>query len=145
MRVNTPNVVHETIDGEAILLNLKTGNYYSFEGLGAFIWNFIDQKAAWSPLPNLIVEAFQIERLDALSDIELFVQKLVDEELVVEEPLIIDISESESESLKGGLLKSVSSYSSPLVNKYSDMQDLLLLDPIHDVNEKGWPQKKDSK
>jgi hypothetical protein len=25
---------------------------------------------------------------------------------------------------------------------YEDMQDLLLLDPIHDVDETGWPARK---
>jgi hypothetical protein len=27
-----------------------------------------------------------------------------------------------------------------LLNKYSDMQELLLLDPIHDVDDAGWPK-----
>ncbi len=28
------------------------------------------------------------------------------------------------------------------MNKYTDMQDLLLLDPIHEVDEtKGWPTR----
>jgi hypothetical protein len=27
----------------------------------------------------------------------------------------------------------------PVLNKYTDMQDLLLLDPIHEVDERGWP------
>jgi hypothetical protein len=32
------------------------------------------------------------------------------------------------------------SFNPPLLNKYSDMQELLLLDPIHDVDEAGWPK-----
>src|SRR5438270_869701 len=28
-RVNSPNVIHETIEGEVILIDLKTGTYYS--------------------------------------------------------------------------------------------------------------------
>ena len=27
----------------------------------------------------------------------------------------------------------------PELKRYADMQDLLLLDPVHDVDEKGWP------
>jgi hypothetical protein len=30
----------------------------------------------------------------------------------------------------------------PLLRKYTDMRDLLLLDPIHDVDEQGWPVRK---
>ena len=27
----------------------------------------------------------------------------------------------------------------PVLQKFRDMQDLLLMDPIHDVDEAGWP------
>jgi hypothetical protein len=36
-RVNTPTVTHETIDGEAVIINLDSGNYYSLIEVGSFI------------------------------------------------------------------------------------------------------------
>jgi hypothetical protein len=30
----------------------------------------------------------------------------------------------------------------PVLSVYEDMKDLLLLDPIHDVDEQGWPARK---
>ena len=30
-------------------------------------------------------------------------------------------------------------YESPCLESYTDMEDLLLLDPIHDVGKTGWP------
>ncbi|GEM_PF-257762 len=144
MRVNTPNVVHETIDGEVILLNLRTGNYYSFEGLGAFIWNFIDSEAGWSTLPSLMSKAYNLSLDDVHNDVELFVAKLVSEELVVEGPLVLDFNSDNITDIEAQMLEICNEYIPPVVNKYSDMQDLLLLDPIHDVDQKGWPQKKDS-
>ena len=30
-------------------------------------------------------------------------------------------------------------FAAPVLHKYTDMEDLLLLDPIHDVDESGWP------
>ena len=29
----------------------------------------------------------------------------------------------------------------PIIEKFTDMQELLLLDPIHEVDEKGWPHQ----
>jgi hypothetical protein len=29
-----------------------------------------------------------------------------------------------------------------VLERYTDMQELLLLDPIHDVDESGWPHRK---
>ena len=39
VRVNGPDVMHETIDGEVIVINLTSGNYYSVRGVGADIWS----------------------------------------------------------------------------------------------------------
>ena len=32
-------------------------------------------------------------------------------------------------------------YVAPTLQKYSDMQDLLLIDPVHEVDETGWPNR----
>ena len=31
-----------------------------------------------------------------------------------------------------------------MFERFTDMQDLLLLDPIHDVDETGWPVRADA-
>jgi hypothetical protein len=33
-------------------------------------------------------------------------------------------------------------YIPPILNRHGDMQDLALLDPIHDVEGEGWPNRK---
>ena len=35
-------------------------------------------------------------------------------------------------------------YSTPVVEIFSDMQEILLLDPVHDVDKSGWPITKNS-
>ena len=35
LRINTPTVVHEAIDGETIILNIDSGFYYSLVETGA--------------------------------------------------------------------------------------------------------------
>ena len=39
LRVNSPNVMSETIEGEVIVINLATGSYYSLKDAGAAIWH----------------------------------------------------------------------------------------------------------
>ena len=36
-------------------------------------------------------------------------------------------------------LVSFAAYAPPLVERFDDLTDLLLLDPVHDVTEAGWP------
>ena len=43
----------------------------------------------------------------------------------------------------GEMPTSVMDLKPPVLNKYTDMQDLLLIDPIHDVEAHGWPAKRE--
>ena len=38
-----------------------------------------------------------------------------------------------------GPAKPQAQYAAPKLSTYTDMQELLLLDPIHEVDESGWP------
>ena len=45
-RINYPQVINETIDGEAIIINLVTGSYYSLDKTGAEVWELIERSLA---------------------------------------------------------------------------------------------------
>lgn len=40
---NEKEVAAKVIDGEAILINLSNGIYYSLDGVGAFVWERIEK------------------------------------------------------------------------------------------------------
>ena len=40
-KVNRPTVTSETVDGETIIINLESGNYYSLDGAGSAMWELI--------------------------------------------------------------------------------------------------------
>ena len=42
--VTRPNVMHETIDGEVIVIDVRTGMYYNLSGTGAAVWHSIEQE-----------------------------------------------------------------------------------------------------
>jgi hypothetical protein len=42
LRANYPGVVSETIEGETIVIHLKTGTYYSLEKTAVEIWQAIE-------------------------------------------------------------------------------------------------------
>ena len=44
-RVNSPRVMHETIEGEVIVIDLTTGSYYSLRDASAEIWREIEAGA----------------------------------------------------------------------------------------------------
>lgn len=141
MRINVPKIVHETIDGETIILNLDKGNYYSLVGIGADIWGFIENNATMGHIIKEISNNYQGDQGDIKVAINNFVSELMQEGIVTpnnENKPENDESSHVQDQIE--LKENKPIFEVPTLNKYSDMQDLLLLDPIHDVDDKtGWP------
>ena len=130
-------MIHQTLDGEVIVVNLDTGTYYSFDGVAAEIWAAIERGLT---VQEAVAEA--ADRYDASSDVaepavKRFLAELASEELIVgvngSEPLAAPVDGVPHDG-----------FPEPLLNKYTDMQELLLLDPIHEVDERGWPNSGDA-
>ena len=137
-RINTPTVTHETIDGEAVIINLDSGNYYSLVDAGSLIWALVDRGASANEVQDLLQQSYQGDA----TDIDRGVQELLAQ--LQQENLIVPVDEAAAADLAGVLPSSNGhekpSFNAPSLNKFSDMQELLLLDPIHDVDEAGWPK-----
>ena len=121
--VNKPDVVDESVDGEVLIVHLGTGAYYSSRGAGDVAWRLL--AAGRSAAEVSASHGFES---DALAK---FVEQLVAEDLVrarTSPPADVpDLAPVAGE---------------PTLEKYTDMQELLLLDPIHDVEEAGWPKAR---
>ncbi len=144
IRINVPKVVHETIDGETVILNLDNGNYYSLVGVGADIWGFIEHGAPPKEIIEKIRGVYECDGADIEATVNGFISELLKEGLTVpnnaETPAAGHRSLEEEKIDSTGRKKP---FDAPVLNKYSDMQDLLLLDPIHEVDEEaGWPTNK---
>jgi Coenzyme PQQ synthesis protein D (PqqD) len=138
-RVNYPQVINETIDGEAIMINLATGNYYSLDRVGGEVWALVE---ASLPLDDLVAE---LGRRYAAPDhvirqgVDDLLDRLSREELVV--------PGAEDEPVLAAPLEPPPAvrapYKAPTLQKFTDMQDLILLDPVHEVDSRGWPHPPD--
>jgi Coenzyme PQQ synthesis protein D (PqqD) len=136
-RPNTPKVLFQAFEDETVLINLDSGNYYSFAGSGALIWDRLVRGDSVSSVIDNLQERFGNK--DGIAPaVEEFVRELVEENLVVEaarEPCKV-VEQGAPQNF------TLSQFERPVLQKYSDMQDLLLLDPIHEVDETGWPHAR---
>jgi hypothetical protein len=138
-----PTITHETIEGEVVIVNLHNGNYYSLDKAGADVWGLIEMNHNVGEIINEISVCYDC----SLKEIENAVSQLIFE--LKNEELIIANSEKTAKSDKPKhphfekrIAKGNNSFEKPVLQKYTDMQDLLLLDPIHEVDEMGWPNVK---
>lgn len=132
MRIKAPQVCHQTIDGEVVVVNLENGCYYSLLGLSAAIWHHISAGSDRAAIVGDVTHAYA-GHSDAGPLTSGFIDQLVANQLV---------DESAIESNPGVVIPGFTvPFSPPILEKFDDMQDLLLLDPIHEVDNTGWPNK----
>ena len=135
-RANAPQVMAETIGGETIIVNLATGHYFNLQGRGVEIWEGLAQGES---VPTVVA------RLKALYDapegeIEGSVSQLVDD-LLNEELIVLADANGSAEPAKPTPRPEGARppFARPSLAKFTDMQDIILLDPVHEVDTRGWP------
>lgn len=138
-RINSPSVIGEVLDGEAIIVNLDSGAYYSLDGAGAVVWAAAQSGAPLAELIGLTAAQYHGTVAEIASGIVALVEELVAEGLLVTNSAtgedVVDATTAAPAALNGDRPPFVK----PVLQKYTDMADLLLLDPIHEVDEQGWP------
>ena len=124
-RVNSPTVVSETVDGEVIMIHLDTGNYYSspqhgLADLGRHrARRSVDadhtgarRRLATAPTPTRVVS---------------FVEEL--------RPKTSSSADARRPDPPSPSREFPRRSSAAGAEKYTDMQHLILLDPVHEVDE----------
>ena len=136
-RIDAQEVVHETVDGEVILIALQTGCYYSLEGSGAELWSGLVAGRSASELTAELARSYSAEPGTIAHSVAELVDRLVEEQLAVPVAPDDQASENGHPSVEPGA--GLPEFPPPVLHKFTDMQDFLLADPIHDVGDAGWP------
>ncbi len=130
-RVNAPHVIAESVDGEVLIVNLLSGAYYSSDGIGDAAWAMVARGDKLSTMVDAFATNYSLAAEVVARDLAPWLAQVVADELVVEgasDPVI----EHQPVAFPA-------TYAPPSMSKYTDMEDLLLLDPVHEVDEVGWP------
>lgn len=70
------------VGGEAVLLNIKTGQYFALDGVGTRVWAMLEAGASQSDAVQTIVAEYDVEEERARSDIDELVAELMSHGLV---------------------------------------------------------------
>jgi Coenzyme PQQ synthesis protein D (PqqD) len=136
--INRPQVICQTIEGEVVVINLKSGTYYSLTGAAAAIWDALEHGAAASQITNTLAAHFTDCDAGLESVVTGFLNELRGESLIVPAENAGPVANG---TLQGVPVKR-EKFVRPAMKKFTDMQELLLLDPIHEVDATGWPLAK---
>lgn len=116
---------------EVVLANYASGIYYNMDGTGAQIWLGLHAGRTLEQIVDGFSARAGAERLAIDRDVRAFVDHLLEEGIVAPDNSV-PRSEDWSPPISG-------EFTVPRLERFDDLRDLLLLDPIHDVGENGWP------
>jgi hypothetical protein len=142
-QIRSPMVIHQTIDDEVIIINLDKGHYFSLSNAGVDIWELIDLEATLDQIVNGLVEYYEGAQDSIEAEVYRLLSALEAEELIAIQPAPQDSPSGDPIAVwrkhRNGR---ATAFVAPKFEKFSDMEEILLLDPIHDVDETGWPARK---
>lgn len=136
-RINEPSVIYQTFDREVVAVHLNTGSYHTLPGIAGEAFLLLGSTGASTQ--ELAVEL--AARYDAPvevieQDLALFADQLLQQSMIVaidEAPVRTTAAfATEKDAVRAP-------YTAPRLESFSDLEGLVLIDPVHDVAAAGWP------
>ena len=143
--INEPTVVYELFEDEVVIINFDNGNYFSLRKSGINIWKMILKGESVKEISENLERMYASDLLTLTEEVSDILERLE------KENLILRIDKSSWEKSRNGQEALIESsddamdinkkqvFEKPLFEKFTEMEDLLLVDPIHEVDENGWP------
>jgi hypothetical protein len=140
-RVPENSISMERLDGETILINFDSGEYFSFRGPSADLLWLVSagvDRTAWisylsAAFPDVTDPDPAIE-----AQIDTFLGELAAAGIIL--PADDNAVSVTAADLPADYDRD--SWTAPSVHANDDLVDLLVIDPIHDTSEDGWPQTR---
>lgn len=133
----SPRISSETIDGEVMILDLETGHYYNLCPTGALVWAFLENGAKADEILEGLLAHFEGEPERIGSSVEGLLAEFKKDRLIAP---VSDAPARGASSISPAASRKP--FTEPVLNKFTDLKELLLVDPIHEVDHAGWPRAK---
>lgn len=128
------NIISDSVDGEAVIIDLVDGNYFSLNLSASVIWSGIEKQYATIDIIQLVQESFGLNQEQAARAVDTLLSTLHAEKLIT--------PTTEPRATIPPVMGVTEVFTIPEIKKFEDLQEMLMADPIHDVETQGWPHIK---
>ena len=131
LRLPVDRVSAERVDGDVIAVNLAAGTYFSMSGTAADVWTAASSGTKAEQWLSALDHAYG--RTCPREEIGLFIADCLRGDLLIEadDGTITDVTLPQDWDR--------SSWTAPRLEIFEDLRDLLLVDPVHEASDFGWP------
>jgi hypothetical protein len=126
LTVNDDLVASDVVDHEAVIINLSNGMYFTMDKVGAELWQLLATPRSLPAVAAILAGRYGLAETEVVRDLEEVVEDLLREQLIV---AAHDGRATTSDERAAAEPASQPSYSKPVLMKYTDMSEVLALDP----------------
>lgn len=137
--IDPARIISETVDGETLVIDAHTGAYYVLRGSGAVIWQLLSQHMAMAALLQQVAQRYGVAVVALQPAVLRFLQELQQAELITLDPAAMAAFVAVTVPANQPSPHVPATFAPPELHRFTDMHDLLLIDPIHEVTASGWP------
>jgi hypothetical protein len=139
--IDEDRIVAEVLESEVMVVNLDNGYYYALEGTGADLWGCLSAGRSAAETAEVLVRRYNGDPAEIEVAVRDFVAQLVAEDLL--QPAPADASSPALEVDEGAkVAEPRPAFTLPAMYKYTDMANLVQMDPIRDFEERSWPRRR---
>jgi len=135
---NDGSAIFERFGEEVVAIHLGTGRYYSLPGVAGDAFLLLSGTPTVPELAEALSAKYDAPARVIADDLRVFVRQLKDESLIVEKKH----ATGHSVEAPTAFLDPRLPYMAPVVHAHRDLENLFLVDPIHETGAAGWPQAK---
>ena len=77
-----PEILWKEIDGEVVLLNPKSGDYFGLNSVGASFWERVGDGGSMDDITTILLEEFEVEEAILRNDLEDLIKKMEEKNLL---------------------------------------------------------------
>jgi len=132
-RMALSNMAWESFGGESILIDFVSGSYFSLSQTASEVVNLAAAGHEAGAIAAQVAGRYAVPVESVRSDVLAVLARAVEEG-------VLAVSDARASIDAVELAPPVGGYAQPTLEKYEDMQEMLLLDPVHGLDEDGWPR-----
>ncbi|RXT46587.1 PqqD family protein [Bradyrhizobium betae] len=134
LTTSVPLLISQQFDSEVVLANYQNGVYYNLDGSAAQVWLGLKANRTVEEIGSTLAAATGGDGPAITQQVQAFVDSMLAEGLIAEGDADAR-AETWAPVLSG-------TFVTPEFQRFDNLRDLLLMDPVHDAGEEGWPLRE---
>jgi hypothetical protein len=134
LTTTVPLLISQQFDSEVVLANYQNGVYYNLDGSAAQVWLGLKANRTVEAIASALAAATGGDAASITPQVQAFVDSMLAEGLIAEGAADADV-ETWTPVLSGA-------FAAPEFQRFDNLRELLLMDPVHDAGDEGWPLRE---